>query len=91
MWPFTNRASRADITARDLKEEFAELRGEVRALQMEWDRTYDKLRGIVARMSRRNGEIEDPAATPAAPGKAVPQVVREPSRTPLLTAARRNY
>jgi len=90
VWPFRNRPLAADVTAKQLREEFAELKVEVRSLQMEWERTYDKLRGIVARMSRRNGEIEDPAAAPAAPGKPVSRPLRDPATvSPILQ--RRNY
>jgi hypothetical protein len=64
MWPFTKPVKKADITANELREEFAECKSRVNALEMEWERTYAKLRGIVARMSRKSGEeIDAPPAT----------------------------
>jgi hypothetical protein len=90
MWPFTKTPRRADVTASELKLEFAELRAEVRALQMEWDRTYDKLRGIVARMSRRNGEI-GAAEVPAPVKEAASTEPRSPLQAAASRLTRRNY
>lgn len=90
MWWSTKPAKAADITAAELRAEFAECKASVRALELEWERTYAKLRGIVARMSRKNGEIDD--AAPAAPVAATAfpttesQLHRGVSRLP-----RRNY
>jgi len=88
---FSRRPKPADVTAEQLHAEFGECKARVRALEMEWERTYDKLRGIVARMSRRNGEI-GAAEVPAPVKETAPT---EP-RSPLLAAAasrltRRNY
>lgn len=65
MWFKPKPAVKADITAAELRAEFAECKASVRGLELEWERTYAKLRGIVARMSRKAGEIED--VSPAAP------------------------
>lgn len=60
MWFSTKPAKVADITAAELRAEFAECKACVRALELEWERTYAKLRGIVARMSRKSEpELEE--------------------------------
>lgn len=95
MWFRTKAAVPADITAAQLRAEFAECKASVRALELEWERTYAKLRGIVARMSRKSGELGDEQpATPASPGNTLPMTQSQLSnggRAQAPHLPRRNY
>lgn len=94
MWFKPKPAVKADITAAELRAEFAECKARVNAVELEWERTYAKLRGIVARMSRKSGEIGDEQpATPPTAGTSLPMTESQlTGRAPRFgNGPRRNY
>lgn len=57
-----SRKSNGDHPSEDLRDGFRELRKEFRALQGEWDVTYDKIRILMGRISKRAAIIREDTA-----------------------------
>lgn len=79
----------------DLQEHVERLERGVKALQLEWDETYDKLRLLMARLSKRMTEAAklDPETSQDAPGRAIGprRMVGDLPEHPEPPGARRNY
>lgn len=84
-----SRAGRQEPLPQPIHAEIAELRGDVRQLQLEWEETFAKIRRILATMSKRDQRAEQRADDPA-PLDGQPPTDAQ-SRGYLLRQARQRY
>lgn len=56
------RGKNPDQPSEDLRDAFRELRKEFRSLQGEWDVTYDKIRILMGRISKRAAIMQEDTA-----------------------------
>lgn len=88
-------AKRPDVTRRvsDLEDSLGTLQRQVRALELEWESTYNKLRAIVARLNKR-AEREQADEVPPEPDAALAGSVSRRAlgrNGPAPQIPRRNY
>lgn len=86
-----NLADKSAKRVRELEDRVENLERQHRAMLLEWESTYDKLRSIVARMAKREQREDEAAVRAPSPAKPLRLGVGDPPARRPPGPTERNY